>query len=135
MKFRKQIFSVVAFAFLVVLGGAALAAEMCTLLLERTGQTISGGSYKSYSFTKTAGRTYYACVYPSSGNPNLYGDYRGYPTTSSYQYRSANRGTSSDCISFPATTTGTYYLRVYNGSSTDSAGYYLQVWYWTTSIT
>ncbi|MBI5794089.1 hypothetical protein HZA87_03315 [Candidatus Uhrbacteria bacterium] len=75
---------------------------------------MSAGSYIKYRFTKYKGYTYDFCVDLTGGDVALYGDYRGYPTTTSYQYKSDASGSSRECVvPFKATSTGYYYVSVY----------------------
>lgn len=77
--------------------------------------TMSSGTYIKYRFTKYKGYTYDICVDMTSGDVALYSDYRGYPTTKSYQYKmDASSGNGRECLNpITATSTGYYYVSVY----------------------
>jgi hypothetical protein len=85
--------------------------------------TMSSGTYINYRFTKYKGYTYYICADLTSGDIALYSDYRGYPTTKSYQYKSDGSGSSTECLTpIKATSTGYYYVSVYAKKKSTDVG-------------
>lgn len=85
------------------------------LLSTNTGNgNVANGAYWRRQFQKTAGYRYTFCIYPTAGNPDLYGDFNPDPTSAAgdYQFRSINGGQRPDCIAFTAGAAGTYYLAV-----------------------
>ncbi len=84
--------------------------------------TAAKGEMRRARFYKTLGRRYTVCINPKEGDPDLYGHYTGYPTTSTNQFKSKNGGLTSDCFSFNASSSGYYYLGMY-GNSVGPSGY------------
>lgn len=82
-----------------------------TLLFTDT-YALATGRYLGLGFEKVKGSTYEVCVTPVSGNPDLYTDYRGFPTRLAYQYRSVNV-VGDDCATISATSTGDYFWAVH----------------------
>ena len=88
---------------------------------ENTGTALSalsvsqGTMAHATSFSKAAGWRYTVCVTATSGNPDLFGNYTGWPTVGQYQFVSTNPPSTnqSDCFSFDSGSAGTYYVGVY----------------------
>lgn len=92
---------------------------------ETRNDTASGmvpkGQWHYYKFTKYEGTSYYICVDPQGGNPDLYGDYKTFPTLDNDpQFKRTNTGLADDCFAFTAKSTGPYYLGVYGKGTSNS---------------
>lgn len=82
--------------------------------------TVPKGQWHYYSFTKYEGTSYYICVDPQGGNPDLYGHWATYPTLNEAQFKRNKTGLADDCFAFTATSTGPYYLGVYGAGTSNS---------------
>ena len=71
------------------------------------------GGYRRLQYEKVPGFHYQLCVWPTSGDPGLFGHYAGKPTKDWFQFASQSGGLSKECIEFTATQPGTYYFAIY----------------------
>lgn len=109
------------------IGGLSVAQAATALTVNPssyTADSVSSGSYDYFTFSKSSGYRYVACVNTTSGDADLYGYWTSSVSKSTYQFKSTSSGTEDDCITFDATSSGTYYLAVY-GYSTSSYRVYV----------
>jgi surface antigen len=80
-------------------------------ILSQSGSVSSGGSAR-YTFPRINGKTYTVTLTPTSGDADLYTSSLSSLSTTSFQCRSTNGGTTPDTCSFTATANGTNYILV-----------------------
>jgi len=96
------------------------AAELSEAAFAQESASVRQGEYWHYSFQKTAGWRYTICIDAIKGDADLFGHHTGDPTKDNWQFASEHLGTRSDCISFTASSAGTYYISVYGRAGTAS---------------
>ncbi len=83
-------------------------------------RSVAQGAYWSAKLNKLPGRRYTVCIrITNGGKADLYGDWTGSPTKSSYQQKSTNTGSTSECLTVDSTNDSPYFFSVYGNSSTD----------------
>lgn len=81
--------------------------------------SVAQGAYWKATLNKAAGVRYTVCIRSANGgNADLYGDWVGFPTTSSSQQKSTNAGSASECLRVDSTNDSPYFFSVYGKSST-----------------
>lgn len=81
--------------------------------------SLSAGHWLDFAFDKWFGKNYEFCVFPSSGDPDLYTHYLGLPSTGDYEYASTNGGVNADCIGFLSAHDEWYYYSIYAYTDTE----------------
>jgi hypothetical protein len=87
---------------------------------------LEQGDSLELAFDKVSGNSYEICVFPFSGDADVYTDWISWASPTNYEFSSSNSGTDTDCVYFDAPFAEFYYYSIYGYTATEFVFYVYQ---------